>query len=119
MEENSPFAGLASAQGFSDADRRALLQKGYTIRGKEEIIVDPNGNRLYSDTDLHGVYDLKGKNAWSPDLQQTINDSFLENMVQHSPHDNWPDRNNLGVAGPNAGPKPPVTAIYRTGRRNT
>ena len=115
MEENSPFAGLASAQGLSDADRRALLQKGYTIRGKEEIIVDPNGNRLYSDTDLHGVYDLNGNNTWSPGLQQTMNDSFLENMVQHSPHDNWPDRNNLGVAGPNAGPKPPVTAYLPDG----
>lgn len=113
--QDNQFAGLASAKGISDADRRALLQKGYTIRGKEEIIVDPKGNRLYSDTDLHGVYDLNGHDAWSSDIQQKMNDSFLENMVQHGPQDNWPDRNNLGVAGPNAGPKPPVTAYLPDG----
>jgi hypothetical protein len=44
-----------------------------------------------------------------------MNDSFLENMVQHGPHDNWPDRNNVGVAGPNAGPKPPITAYLPDG----
>jgi hypothetical protein len=113
--EENQFAGLASAKGLSDADRRALLQKRYTIRGEQELIVDPNGNRLYSDTDLHGVYDLNGSDAWSPDMQQKMNDSFLENMVQHDPHDNWPDRNNLDVAGPNAGPKPPITAYLPDG----
>lgn len=109
------FAGLASAQGLSDADRRALLASGYTIRGDQQIIVDPNGNRFYSDTDLHGVFDANGANAWSDGLRQKMNDSFLETMVQHPPHDNWPDRNNLPVAGPNAGPKPPVTAYLPDG----
>jgi len=113
--EENQFAGLASAKGLSDADRRALLQKGYSIRGKEEIIVDPNGNRLYSDTDLHGVYDLNGNDVWSDAWKQKMNDSFLENMVQHGPQDNWPDRNNPAVAGPNAGPKPPVTAYLPDG----
>lgn len=113
--EENQFAGLASAKGMSDAERRALLAKKYTIRGKEEIIVDPKGNRLYSDTDLHGVYDLNGKDAWSPGMQQKMNDSFLEKMVQHDPHDVWPDRNNLAVAGPNAGPKPPITAYLPDG----
>ena len=113
--EENQFAGLASAKGMSDTDRRALLAKKYTIRGKEEIIVDPKGNRLYSDTDLHGVYDLNGSDAWSPDMQQKMNESFLENMVQHDPHDNWPDRNNLDKAGPNAGPKPPITAYLPDG----
>jgi len=113
--QENQLAGLASAKGISDADRRALLQKGYTIRGKEEIIVDPKGNRLYSDTDLHGVYDLNGHDAWSPGMQQKMNDSFLEKMVQHDPHDNWPDRNNVDVAGPNAGPKPPITAYLPDG----
>lgn len=113
-EENA-FAGLASAKGISDADRRSLLQKGYTIRGDREIIVDPNGNRLYSDTDLHGVYGPTGQDAWSDSMKQKMNDSFLENMVQHGPQDNWPDRNNLEVAGPNAGPKPPVTAYLPDG----
>lgn len=113
--EENQFAGLASAKGMSDADRRALLAKKYTIRGKEEIIVDPKGNRLYSDTDLHGVYDLNGNDAWSPGMQQKMNDSFLEKMVQHDPHDVWPDRNNLAVAGPNAGPKPPITAYMPDG----
>ncbi len=114
-EENHPLAGLATAQGLSDADRRALLQKGYTIRGKDQIIVDPKGNRLYSDTDLHGVYNLDGTDAWSDGWRQKMNDSFLENMVQHPPHDNWPDRNNLDVAGLNAGPKPPITAYLPDG----
>ena len=115
LEENHPLAGLASAQGLSDADRRALLQKGYTIRGKDQIIVDPKGNRLYSDTDLHGVYNLDGTDAWSPEMAQKMNDSFLENMVQHGPHDNWPIRNSSDLAGPNAGPKPPVTAYMPDG----
>jgi len=113
-EENA-FAGLASAKGISDADRRSLLQKGYTIRGDQEIIVDPKGNRLYSDTDLHGVYEPTGQDAWSDSMRQKMNDAFLENMVQHGPQDNWPDRNNVGVAGPNAGPKPPVTAYLPDG----
>jgi hypothetical protein len=113
-EENA-FAGLASAKGISDADRRSLLQKGYTIRGDQEIIVDPKGNRLYSDTDLHGVYEPTGQDAWSDSMKQKMNDAFLENMVQHDPQDNWPDRNNLEVAGPNAGPKPPVTAYLPDG----
>lgn len=109
------FAGLASAQGLSDADRRALLAARYTIRGDQQIIVDSKGNRFYSDTDLHGVFDSMGRNAWSDGLQQKMNDSMLENMVQHAPHDNWEDRNNLAVAGPNAGPKPPVTAYLPNG----
>ena len=113
--KDNQFAGLASAQGLSDADRRALLAGGYTIRGEQQIIVDPKGNRLYSDTDLHGVYDLNGKDAWTDGLKQKMNDSFLENMVQHPPHDNWTDRNNLSAAGPNAGPKPPVTAYLPDG----
>lgn len=113
--KDNQFAGLASAQGLSDADRRAILAKGYTIRGEQQLIVDPKGNRLYSDTDLHGVYDANGKDVWSEGLKQTMNDSFLENMVQHPPHDNWPDRNNMDVAGPNAGPKPPITAYLPDG----
>jgi hypothetical protein len=113
-EENA-FAGLASAKGISDADRRSLLQRGYTIRGDQEIIVDPKGNRLYSDTDLHGVYEPTGQNAWSDSMKQKMNDAFLENMVQHGPQDNWLDRNNLDVAGPNAGPRPPVTAYLPDG----
>ena len=113
--KDNQFAGLASAQGLSEADRRALLAKGYTIRGEHQLIVDPKGNRLYSDTDLHGVYDVNGKDAWSEGLKQKMNDSFLENMVQHGPHDNWPVRNDLAAAGPNAGPKPPVTAYLPDG----
>jgi hypothetical protein len=113
--EENQFAGLASAKGMSEADRRALLEKGYTIRGEQQIIVDPKGNRLYSDTDLHGVYDLNGKDAWSKGMGQKMNDAFLENMIQHDPHDVWPDRNNLDVAGSNAGPKPPITAYMPDG----
>lgn len=113
--EDNQFAGLASAQGLSAADRRALLAKRYTIRGKSELIVDPKGNRLYSDTDLHGVYDVNGNDAWSEAIQNQMNSSFLERMVQHGPHDNWPIRNDPAAAGPNAGPKPPVTAYLPDG----
>lgn len=113
--KDNQFAGLASAQGLSDADRRALLAKGYTIRGESQLIVDPNGNRLYSDTDLHGIYNENGTDAWSDGVQQKMNDSFLERMIQHGPQDNWPVRNDATVAGPNAGPKPPVTAYLPDG----
>lgn len=103
--QENQFAGLASAKGLSDADRRELLKKRYTIRGEHEIIVDPKGNRLYSDTDLHGVYDMNGQDAWSDGMKQRMNDAFLENMVQHGPHDNWPIRNDKELAGSNAGPQ--------------
>ncbi len=113
--KDNQFAGLASAQGLSDADRRTLLAKGYTIRGESQLIVDPDGNRLYSDTDLHGVYDANGNDAWSEGIQKKMNDSFLERMIQHGPQDNWPVRNDPMMAGPNAGPKPPVTAYLPDG----
>ena len=113
--EENQYAGLASAEGLSDADRRDILKRGYSIRGERELIVDPKGNRLYSDTDLHGVYDLNGKDAWSGALKDKMNDSFLENMVQHGPHDNWDIRNDKDLAGPNAGPHAPVTAYLPDG----
>ena len=113
--KENQFAGLASAQGLSDADRRALLAKGYTIRGESQLIVDPKGNRLYSDTDLHGIYNEDGTDAWSEGVQKRMNDSFLEQMIQHGPQDNWPVRNDPAAAGPNAGPKPPVTAYLPDG----
>ncbi len=113
--EGNQYAGLASAEGLSDADRRDILKRGYSIRGERQLIVDPKGNRLYSDTDLHGVYDLNGKDAWSGSLKEKMNDSFLENMVQHGPHDNWDIRNDKDLAGPNAGPHAPVTAYLPDG----
>ena len=114
--KDNQFAGLASAQGLSDADRRALLAKGYTIRGDSQLILDPNGNRLYSDTDLHGIYNENGPDAWSAGVQERMNDSFLERMmIQHGPQDNWPVQNDPALAGPTAGPKPPVTAYLPDG----
>ena len=45
-----------------------------------------------------------------------MNDSFLERMmIQHGPQDNWPVQNDPALAGPNAGPKPPVTAYLPDG----
>jgi hypothetical protein len=106
--EADRYLGLASAKGMSLEARAELLKKGYKIAspGDQEIIRGPGGPRgFYSDTDLHGVYNLDGSQGWSNALLQKLQCHFFERGVQHGPHDVWPDRNNRAVAGPNYGPQ--------------
>lgn len=102
------YVGLASAKGMSLEARTELLKKGYKIAspGDQEVIRGPDGPRgYYSDTDLHGVYNLDGSQGWSPALLEKLKCHFFERGVQHGPHDVWPSRNDRAVAGPNYGPQ--------------
>lgn len=106
--EADRYLGLASAKGMSAEGRAELLKKGYEIASpaEQEIIRGPGGSRgFYSDTDLHGVYNLDGSQGWSNALLQKLQCQFFDRGVQHGPHDVWPDRNNKAVAGPNYGPQ--------------
>jgi hypothetical protein len=119
--EANNYLGVASAKGLSLADRSDLLAQGYKIAspGEYEIIRGPNGEKYYSDIDLHGVYNLDGTDGWSPQLQQALDCELLDRGVQHAPHDNWADRNNPNIAKANYGPQigngKSVTAIFPDG----
>ncbi|MFZ2148959.1 MAG: hypothetical protein WAV28_17245 [Sedimentisphaerales bacterium] len=94
-----------SAQGLAVAD----ASEGYIVR-------DKYGNAFYSDYDLHGIYSGEtGKNTYYEAKRQQLNTDLGGDLIQHGPHDLWPDRNNAKVAGPNAGPQPPVTAYMPDG----
>ena len=121
--EAEKYAGLASAKGMSPAARAELLKKGYKIGppGEQELIRGPEGERFYSDTDLHGVYNLDGTNGWSDDLFKKLQCRFFDRGIQHGPHDNWLLRNNPAEAGPNYGPQvgggKTLTAIFPDGSK--
>jgi hypothetical protein len=100
------YLGLASAKGMSQADRQKLQAAGYRIGyGLAELILDKDGNKFYSDTDLHGVYDTNGKDAWSSQLGQQLKCSTIDQGIQHDPHDDWVYRNVPSIAGANVGPQ--------------
>ncbi|MDP8982282.1 MAG: hypothetical protein M3O35_17025 [Acidobacteriota bacterium] len=105
------YLGLASARGMSENEKRELRAAGYSIEPNEpQLIVDQDGSKFYSDTDLHGVYDLNGNDAWSNEMAQQLRCGTVDKGIQHDPHDNWTDRNNKAVAkanyGPQIGPRP-------------
>lgn len=96
-----------------------LKKKGYDVKGADQdYIVVGKGAKdgYYSDYDLHGVYDLKGNNAYSEAYRDQLNQRFGKDLIQHGPHDLWPNRNKK-EAGPNRGPQPPVTAYVPRGDR--
>lgn len=96
-----------------------LKKKGYDVKGPEgDYLVTGKGapGGYYSDYDLHGVYDLKGNNGYSEAFRDQLNQRFGKELVQHGPHDLWPNRNRK-EAGPNRGPQPPVTAYVPRGDR--
>jgi hypothetical protein len=117
-EEADKYVGLASAKGLSLEERTELLRKGYKIAspGDQELIRGPNGEKFYSDTDLHGVYNLDGTDGWSQDLLEKLECHFFDRGVQHGPQDNWVLRNDRARAGPNYGPQvgggKTLTAIF-------
>ena len=80
------------------------------------VVTDDAGNMFYSDYDLHGIYNAKtGKDSYSLRKKKDLNKKFEAKLVQHDPHDNWPDRNNRKNAGANEGPQPPCTAYMPDG----
>ena len=105
--EANKYLGLASAKGLTALEIAALKAKKYTIGSAEEhfLITGPEGQRFYSDIDLHGVYHTNGKKAYTPDLKEKLNCKFVDRAIQHGPHDEWPFRNDPVKAGANYGPQ--------------
>jgi hypothetical protein len=131
-------SGLAGLSAFAPSATLSLSQAsmqyaaaGILIGSAADCYVlytpSPSGRtRYYSDTDLHGVYDTNGNDAWTPTLLTTLNQRFQTNalpqMIQHPPQDNWSDRNhklltikNTTVQNGNYGPQPPVSAYLPDG----
>jgi hypothetical protein len=83
--------------------------KGYTVDVAPPHLVRDNRSRaLYSDVDLHGVYDMNGNNAIPSDALENkkfyrdMNDDLKEDLVMHDPMDNWDLRNSNAT---NCGPQ--------------
>lgn len=119
--QKKQYVGLASAKYMTPEDRKKLMAAGYIIQANEpQLILDQDGSKFYSDTDLHGVYDMNGNNAWSGGLEQQLKCGTVDQGIQHPPHDNWPDRNNEAIAGQNVGPQigdgKSITAILPNGQ---
>ena len=136
-----PYAGLASAEDLPPEDISALEKEGFRVATPKEIsalkqkgeivgnfehdpgiadhklILNPDGKVLYSDVDIHGVYDLNGKDAWGPLTKMRWNNKLLEDLLQHYPHDRWTFRNDPSVAGKNYGPQPDVTVYLPDGTK--
>ncbi|HEY3738421.1 MAG TPA: hypothetical protein VGL53_01190, partial [Bryobacteraceae bacterium] len=119
-DQMKQYLGLASARGMTPEDRKKLMSAGYNIQPTSpELILDQDGSKFYSDTDLHGVYDANGNNAWSDALGKELKCGTVDQGIQHPPHDDWADRNNKAAAGQNCGPQigngKTITAIFPDG----
>ena len=121
-----PNEGLAAADPSDPRLQTMLKEKGITyeqyVKSIEAdgfvvgpakdgyLVMDKQGNKFYSDYDLHGVYDKKtGRDSYSEAKREQLNKGFGAELIQHPPHDNWPERNNPKMA-PNDGPQGNSTA---------
>lgn len=111
----APYYGLASARGLSQAERDAVLKAGYLIQAKcnGEVITTRQGGYIYSDIDVHGIYDLKGNWAGSNAALKTLNGTTTQRYFQHRAQDDYVQRND--PRGASFGPQPPVTAYTPNG----
>lgn len=105
--EAERYVGLASAQDMTMEEIAAIRRAGFEIGPQSEhfVIRSARGTRYYSDADLHGVYNLDGTSGWTREFASKLNCQFIDRLIQHGPHDLWPDRLNRAVAGPNYGPQ--------------
>jgi hypothetical protein len=112
----APYYGLASARGLSVVERNAITKSGYVIQPQcnGEIITTRSGGVIYSDIDVHGIYDSNGKWAGSNAALKTLNKTTLGRFVQHQSQDDFAKRNDPN--GPSFGPQPPATAYGPNGR---
>ena len=90
-----------------------LDRQGFTIDpSPPNLVLDSDGKALFADMDLHGYYDMDGKNAWPQgndtalleEINQEVKGQRGSDMVKHGPHDCWPDRN-FDIAKSNKGPQ--------------
>ncbi len=121
-KQKEPYYGLASAHGMTSGELSLLRLKGYGVDDptKGYLLRTPAGKWMYSDIDIHGIYDRAGNDAWpkTPDgeraLLDELNDSTLVRMFEHPPQDNFARRND--PTGPSFGPQPPATVYTHDGR---
>ena len=111
----APYYGLASARGLSQAERDAVLKAGFLIQAKcnGEVITTRQGGFIYSDIDVHGIYDLKGNWAGSNAALKALNGMTTQRYFQHRAQDDFVQRND--PRGASFGPQPPVTAYTPNG----
>lgn len=114
-KDYSAYYGLASARGLSAAERKAITDAGYLIkpRCEGEIITTRQGGYIYSDIDVHGIYDLKGNWAGSNAALRTLNGTTTGRFFQHGAQDDFVMRND--PKGSSFGPQPPVTVYTPNG----
>ena len=117
------FEGLVSGKDMSLGELEQIRQAGFEIGSASEMYVirSAKGTRYYSDVDLHGVYRLDGSSAFDQAFASRVNCAMPGRaMVQHGPHDLWPERNLFEIAGPNVGPQvgggKTLTALLPDGR---
>ncbi|MEO8369356.1 MAG: hypothetical protein ABI806_09155 [Candidatus Solibacter sp.] len=118
----APYYGLATAQGMTSGELSLLRLKQYKVDDptKGYLLRTPEGKVMYSDIDIHGIYDKAGNDVWpkTPEGEKALidglNGSTLERMFQHGPQDVYPRRND--PTGPSFGPQPPVTIYTADGR---
>lgn len=93
-----------------------LARFGISISTPDEgyVLRDVDGFRLHEPYRLHGVYreGSGGEAAWTARegerLRALINRRLGDELVLFGPHDEWEHRNDPAIAGPYAGPLPPV-----------
>lgn len=107
---------LAAAKQDYDAYIAELTKHGFKVQETPPFLVvhAKTGEPFYSDIDLHGVYDKKGKPAWTKAFNEILNKRLSDRLLQHGPHDCWEKRNSE-EAGPNRGPQPPVSVYLPAG----
>ena len=110
-----PYYGLASARGMSLDERTKLIRAGFRIEPKcnGEVITTSRGGFIYSDIDVHGIYDIKGNWAGSNAALKALNGTTAGRFFQHGAQDDFALRND--PKGPSFGPQPPVTVYTPNG----
>ncbi|MEO8314723.1 MAG: hypothetical protein ABI645_08005 [Pseudomonadota bacterium] len=111
-----PWYGIVSATGMGEIERSALRAQfpGLQILAKcdgEAITID--SKLIYSDIDIHGVYDLAGNSVDSMHVGELLNGMMSDIFFKHRAQDVFESRND--PAGGSFGPQPPVTAYMPDG----
>ena len=117
-----PFYGLVSARGLSAAERKAIENKEefgkklYKILDPcdGEVITTIDGKYIYSDIDIHGVYDLKGHQVDGEIVGELLHGTTTERFFMHGGQDEFALRND--PKGGSFGPQPPVTVYMPSGQ---
>ncbi len=108
---------MLSAVGQSYADYVKQLEADKFVVGPAPaylVMHKVTGEKFYSDIDLHGIYDLRGRPQWDLFRASVLNVRLKDRLIQHGPHNCW-EKRNAPEAGLNGGPQPPVTVYMPDG----